>query len=367
MFGSHLSVAGGMTNALADADRLTFDTVQVFTKNQRQWRAPALKDDEVRAWREGLARLGWDKPGDCGQRADGAPIVGRTVSHNSYLVNLASPNDELWEKSVGAQREEIERCEALGIPFLVAHPGAHTGSGEAAGIARIVKAYARLLKETSGYRTIVCIENTVGGGSNLGGPFEQLAAMRAGIAEASPEGAARIGFCMDTCHAFAQGYDVRTASAARLTVVEFDRVCGLGNLRVMHWNDSKGGLASHRDRHEHIGRGEIGLGPSEGGEASGWAHMARHPALARVPKILETPKEPDETGEEWDAVNLRLLRRIAGAPSPTPAPRSAVAMPAPPSPKKSPRAKKAPAKRAARQKTPRAPGKGKGQANRKGR
>lgn len=310
MFGSHLSVAGGLVNALADAERLTFDTVQVFTKNQRQWKVPPLKDEDARAWREALQRLTWDGGGACGARADGAPILGRTVSHNSYLVNLASPNDELWEKSIAAQREEIERCEALGVPFLVAHPGAHTGSGEAAGIARIVQAYTRLFKETKGYRTVVCIENTVGGGSNLGGPFEQLAAMRGGIADASPEGAARIGFCFDTCHAFAQGHDMRTAKAARETMEEFDRVCGVANLRVMHFNDSKGDLGSHKDRHEHIGRGKIGPGAAGDGRDSGWEWLVNHPPLRGVPKILETPKEQDDAGEDWDAVNLRLLRSL---------------------------------------------------------
>lgn len=298
MFGSHLSVAGALANALREAERLTFDTVQVFTKNQRQWAFKPLEDGPRDEWLTELKRMGW---------------LGRAVSHNSYLINLASPDDELWEKSAVTQREEIERCERLSIPFLVSHPGAHTGSGEDAGLGRIAKAYARLLKETRGYATVVCIENTVGGGSNLGGPFEHLARLRQMISEKDPEGEKRIGFCFDTCHAFAQGYDLRTADAAKATLAEFDRVCGKGTLRVMHINDSKGDLASHKDRHEHIGHGRIGRGADGQETLGGFAAIVNHPALRGVPKILETPKEKNEAGEDWDAVNLRLLRGLGGA------------------------------------------------------
>ena len=150
MFGSHLSIAGSLINALHEAERLRLDTVQIFTKNQQQWKAKPLDPAEIHRWREEIARLGWQ---------------GRTVAHASYLINLASPDDGLWRKSTDLMREEIERCEALEIPFLVHHPGAFTTSTREAGIDRIARAYAELSASTRGYKTVSCLENTVGGGS----------------------------------------------------------------------------------------------------------------------------------------------------------------------------------------------------------
>ena len=302
MFGSHLSIAGGMVNALQEAERLKLDTVQVFTKNQRQWRITPLKDEDAQDWLDKLRDLGWED---------------RTVSHNSYLINLASPDDTLRDKSINLQREEIERCERLSIPYLVSHPGAHTGSGEEAGLERIAQAYAKLLKDTAGYRTAVCIENTVGSGSNLGGPFEHLAALRARIIElAGKEAERRIGFCFDTCHAHAAGHDMHTQRAAQKTLDEFDRVCGIENLLVVHLNDSVGDCASHRDRHAHIGEGTIGK--------AGFGPVVNHPRLRGVPKILETPKGESEKGTPLDTLNLRRLHRLVkggkGASGPQRAP-----------------------------------------------
>ena len=294
-FGSHLSIAGSMANALREAEALGFATVQVFTKNQRQWKVSPLKDAEAREWRAELSRLGWGE---------------RVVAHNSYLINPGSSDEELWEKSVRLQREEIERCEALGIPFLVSHPGAHTGAGVETGVERIVAAYTRLLRETAGYRTAVCLENTVGSGSNLGGPFEHLAAIRTRLLDTRGVGAEaerRVRYCFDTCHAFAAGHDMRTEAKAAATLEEFDRVCGPGLIAVVHLNDSKGGLASHLDRHEHIGLGQIGT--------AGFRAVVNHPALASTPMILETPKEEAPGGEPWDRVNLKRLRRLAARSS----------------------------------------------------
>jgi deoxyribonuclease-4 len=308
MFGSHLSIAGSMSNALAEAETLGLDTVQVFTKNQRQWKVTPLADEARDEWLAGLARLGWTT---------------RTVAHNSYLVNLASPNDEAWEKSVALQREEIERCEALSIPLLVSHPGAHLSSGEDAGLQRIADAYLRLFKETPGYANVVCVENTVGSGTNLGGPFEHLASIRARVIEGAArakvdpdEAARRIAFCFDTCHAHAFGHPMTTEPDARATLDSFDAICGEGTLRVVHANDSKAPAGSRRDLHEHIGRGTIGL--------EGFRAVVNRASLAGVPKIMETPKgeaPESEGGGPWDLINLSALKGLlTGATSPTKTP-----------------------------------------------
>lgn len=288
MFGSHLSIAGDMCNALAEAQELSLDTVQVFTKNQRQWKVKPLDESDAEEWVRQLRALSW---------AD------RAVSHNSYLINLASPNDELWQKSLNLQREEIERCERLAIPFLVSHPGAHTGSGVDAGLQRIADAYTTLLNDTRGYNTVICLENTVGGGSTLGGPFEHLAAIRNLLLDNVPDEAERrVAFCFDTAHALAFGHDVRSAETVSETLASFESLCGARSIRVAHFNDSKVPLASHKDRHEHIGEGHVGL--------DGFRALVNHPALRDIPKILETPKEDHDSGRPWDAVNLETLRSL---------------------------------------------------------
>ena len=288
MFGSHLSIAGALVNALNEAEGLGFETVQIFTKNQRQWAFKPLEDGPRVEWLAGLDRLGWR---------------GRTVAHDSYLINLASPKDELWEKSIDLMREELARCDALSIPHLVSHPGAHTGSGEDAGLDRIARAYRRLFRERPDFRVTLCLENTAGGGSTLGRSFEELADLRSRIIDqAGSEFAGRIGFCVDTCHALAAGYDITTEKKTEAVIQEFDGVCGLENLKVLHLNDSKGSLGSHVDRHEHIGEGEVGKGA--------FTAIVNHRALRGVPMILETPKGENEKGIAWDTVNLRKLRRM---------------------------------------------------------
>ncbi|MFN0133907.1 MAG: deoxyribonuclease IV [Phycisphaerales bacterium] len=304
MFGSHLSIAGSMANALIEAEGLGMDTVQVFTKNQQQWKAKPLADDEVARWKAEVARLGWG--------GDGASDVGRTVAHAGYLINLASPKDELWEKSIDLMRIEIERCEALGIPFLVHHPGSPTGSGVEFGVARIAAAYARLLPSVAGFKTVCCLENTVGAGSTLGGPFEQLADLRRRIIDTGWS-AERIGFCFDTCHAHAAGHDMATVASASAVLAEFDSIAGLANIRAIHLNDSKGALGSRLDRHEHIGEGTIG-GPRL--DKSGFAAVVNHPALRNVPKIMETPKGDNPEGTPYDTLNLRRLRKLVTEPEP---------------------------------------------------
>jgi deoxyribonuclease IV len=293
MFGSHLSIAGNMSNALREAESLGMDTVQVFTKNQQQWKVPPLAEDGIREWKSEVQRLGWQ---------------GRVVAHASYLINLASPDDVLWERSIELMRVEIERCEALDIPFLVHHPGSSTTSPPESGMARITAAYRRLLKDTPGFRTISCLENTVGSGANLGGSFEQLADLRHRIVDLTGL-PARIGFCLDTCHAHAFGYDLSSKSSASETLAEFDRTCGLSHLRVVHMNDSIGIRGSRLDRHEHIGAGTLSAHAGSLSE-SGFAALVNHPRILAIPKILETPKGNNSAGTPFDTLNLRRLRKL---------------------------------------------------------
>ncbi len=312
VFGSHLSIAGSMVNALGEASRLGLETVQVFTKNQQQWKAKPLDKQAASDWRTEIDRLGW---------------AGRTVSHASYLINLASRDDELWEKSVALMREEIERCEQLGILFLVHHPGSHVNWTRDEGIGRIVEAYARLLRSTAGYKTVMCLEGTVGAGSTLGGPFEDLAELRSRIVERAGE-TGRVAFCLDTCHLHAAGHDLSTRESAAEVLNRFDRLCGLRHVRVVHLNDSKGTLGSKLDRHEHIGEGWIGGGASKhtGDGAfsaaslrrSGFVEFVNHPAFLSIPKILETPKTKNAQGVDMDVVNIERLRTLIEAPGPPP-------------------------------------------------
>ncbi len=296
MFGSHLSISGSMANALREAESLKMDTVQVFTKNQQQWKVKPLDEASIREWKSEVTRLGWE---------------GRTTAHASYLINLASPNDDLWRKSIDLMLVEIERCEQLAIPFLIHHPGSSTGSGSEFGIGRIANAYQELLAGTKGYATVCCLENTVGAGSTLGGPFEELAALRARIVELSGE-EARVGFCIDTCHAHAAGYDLSTRRGAERVIDELDRMCGLRHVQAMHLNDSKGAAGSHLDRHEHIGAGTIGGSTGlKSLENSGFAAVVCRPEFRSIPKILETPKGTDPGGTPYDTLNLRRLKQLS--------------------------------------------------------
>ncbi len=298
-----------MERAIVEAETLKLDCVQVFTKNQRQWKVKPLEQAQIDAWASELKRVGWG-----GQKGPH-----RSVSHASYLINLASPDDELWEKSIALMREEIERCDALGIPLLVHHPGAYTTSDETSGRKRIAGAYRKLFKETRGARVISCLENTVGSGSNMGRTFEELAMLREMIIEATGE-AERVGFCIDTCHAHAGGYDMSSRQSADEALDLLDRTCGLANVRCLHLNDSIGDLGSRKDRHAHIGEGTLGrAGGLTGGKKlqigkTGFASVVNRPELAGRPMILETPKGEDPKGTPWDTINVRRLRGLVESP-----------------------------------------------------
>ncbi|CAN5679795.1 hypothetical protein BH11PLA1_BH11PLA1_20310 [soil metagenome] len=300
MFGSHLSIAGGMHLALEQSAKLGLDAVQVFTKNQQQWAAPALTEEAVAAWSAALRQRGWHagappEPGEDTARD-------RVVSHASYLINLASPTPELREKSIALLREEIERCERLAIPLLVFHPGSPVSDPREVGVERIAAHASALIIATRGYRTTLCLENVVGGGQTVGRTFEELADLRGRIiaATGAPE---RIGFCIDTCHAHAAGYDLSTRAGSAAVLEQALSVLGEAAIRVLHVNDSKAPAGSRLDRHAHIGEGTIGV--------EGFGPWVAAPALARVPKIMETPKGTTKAGEDFDTINVARLRDAA--------------------------------------------------------
>jgi deoxyribonuclease-4 len=287
MFGSHLSIAGGMHNALLEAERLEMTCVQVFTKNQQQWQAKPLDPAAIDAWKSHCSRLNF----------------AHTVSHDSYLINLASPDDALWRKSIDLFVEELSRCIILGIPYLVTHPGAHTGSGEEAGLKRVAQGLDEVHKRLPPSRgknaappPVTCLEITAGQGTCLGHRLEHLATIIE--LSKSPE---RLAVCLDTAHLFAAGYDFRGRKYATF-VKEIEKTVGLDRIKVLHLNDSKKELGSRVDRHDHIGRGTIGL--------EGFKPIVRDKRWKNVPKILETPKGPDDKGREWDEVNLETLKGL---------------------------------------------------------
>ncbi|MFI5379364.1 MAG: deoxyribonuclease IV [Tepidisphaerales bacterium] len=281
MFGSHLSIAGGLFNALLSAEKLGLDTVQVFTKNQQQWAAKPLQDADIADWKREAIRLGFK----------------HTVSHDSYLINLASPDDRLWVRSLNLFADEIRRCVMLGIPYLVVHPGAHMGSGEEVGLKRVATAIDKAYAGVRGARTITCLEITAGQGTSLGWRLEHLAK----IIEHSKH-TERLAVCLDTAHLFAAGYDFRGRKYGAL-LKEIEKTVGKRLVKVLHLNDSKKELGSRVDRHDHIGRGFIGV--------EGFRPWVRDPDFATVPKILETPKDGTaEDGREWDLVNVEVLRGL---------------------------------------------------------
>jgi deoxyribonuclease-4 len=284
--GAHMSIAGGCDRAIRAARAVGFDAVQLFTKNNNQWKAPALTEAHVSAFRASLRESG---------------IVG-PVAHNSYLINLGSPDDGLWNRSIDAMTVELERCEALGIGDLVAHPGAHTGSGEDAGLARIAAGIDEVHRRTRGVSARIDLETTAGQGTCLGHRFEHLGRILGAVAE--PE---RLGICVDTCHIFAAGYSLGSIEEYDGTIDELDRTVGTERVRVWHLNDSRRERGSRVDRHAGIGLGHLGLEP--------FRHVVNDPRFRDLPLILETPKGTDEEGgEDLDARNLRVLRQLETDP-----------------------------------------------------
>ena len=281
--GAHMSVAGGLEKAFERAKQVDSDAVQIFTSNQRQWKGRVVTPEMAELFQETQSLL------------DIWPVV----SHNSYLINLASPKEDLWQKSIAAQEQELERCEALGIPYVVAHPGAHTGSGREAGIERIVDALNTIHTDLPGYDVVTLLETTAGQGTTIGGEFKDLAEILNQVSQ--PE---RVGVCLDTCHIFVAGYDIRSESSYEETMSGFDEIVGISALKALHFNDSKGELGSHRDRHEHVGQGEIG--------ADGFRGFMNDERLQGLPALLETDKS-DDLHEDREAIEL--LRSLVSSSS----------------------------------------------------
>ncbi|HUU46118.1 MAG TPA: deoxyribonuclease IV [Acidobacteriota bacterium] len=279
LIGAHMSIAGGTFNAILHAEEAGCACVQLFVKSSNQWRAKPLTDEEVERFRAERRRT----------------AIGPALAHSSYLINIASPDDALYQQSRAALLEEYQRCDRLGIEYLVFHPGAHKGSGVDAGIARIARAMDWVFHETPEAAPMLLLETTAGAGTHIGSTFEELRAILDAL-----NAAERAAVCLDTCHVFAAGYDIRTAETYKKTMARFDEVLGLNRLKAIHCNDSKYDFDTHKDRHDHLGQGFIG-------EAA-FGFLMRDPKLIRIPKILETPK--DEAGEN-DQRNLGLLRELA--------------------------------------------------------
>ena len=280
--GAHESIAGGLVNAFDRGHTATCETIQIFTKSNRQWKAKPLSEEDVAAWRERQAAE---------EEAGGIFPV---VAHASYLINIASPKEDIWQKSFDALKIEVERCEALGVPFLALHPGSHMKAGEETGLATVARALSQLHAETPGFGTMVCLEGMAGQGTNLGGTFEHLA----WLLEHTDEGK-RLGICLDSCHLYGAGYDVRTPEGYAETMETFDETIGLERLKAFHLNDSVHELGSRRDRHAHIGEGTIGL--------EGFRNLVNDPRLADLPGLLETDKSADL---HEDIENLARLRSL---------------------------------------------------------
>jgi len=278
-----MSVAGGCPNALRLAREHHCDTVQLFTKNANQWNARPFAEEEVRLFRDALRESG----------------LRFATAHDSYLINLASPDETLYRRSVEAFVVEVRRAEQLGLSYLVMHPGAHVNSGEEAGLARVARALDEVHARCPDFGVRVLIETTAGQGTTLGWRFEHLGRILSSVA--APD---RLGVCFDTCHVFAAGYALGTRPEYEATMAAFDRAVGLEKLRVFHVNDSLKPLGSRVDRHAHIGRGQLGLGP--------FRSLVNDPRFADRPMILETAKEEGDN-DDMDTVNLGVLRGLVAA------------------------------------------------------
>jgi len=282
-FGAHMSIAGGLHMAFDRGRQVGCDCLQIFVKNQRQWRARPITNDQIQLWR----------------RARRDTQLRPVFAHGTYLVNLASPDRTVWRRSVAACCDELVRCQRLGIRDLIIHPGAHGGRGVSAGIGRVTAALNELFDRTAGARVRVLLETTAGQGNAIGHEFEQLAEIMGGVGNRR-----RVGVCIDTAHVFAAGYDLRTPDGYAETIERLDRAVGLRRVRCLHLNDSKTACGSRIDRHDHIGKGKLGR--------EAFRMLLNDERLVLVPRILETPKGEDGRGRSYDKNNLDKLRRLVG-------------------------------------------------------
>lgn len=316
LLGAHMSIAGGLHLAVERAAALSMDCVQIFTanprqfpkpaaasqfggvltKNNNQWRSKPITDEDVKAFQVALKSTGVKSP----------------VGHDSYLINLGSPDHELWQKSLDAFVHELERAERLGLFGLVMHPGSYVTSSEADGLARIILALDEAHRRTKGFKVLTLLETTAGQGTSLGHRFEHLEVILNTCVASE-----RLGVCVDTCHIFAAGYPLKTKAEYEATMTEMDQRIGLSRVKAFHLNDSLKDQGSRVDRHAHIGRGKLGLEP--------FRHLLNDPRFITVPMYLET-KKGTEAGEDLDAINLRVLRGLVAGPESAVAPRANTAL-----------------------------------------
>ena len=278
LLGAHQSIAGGVEKSLARGLEVGCDTIQIFVKTPNRWVSKPLAEENIIAFREAVAETG----------------IWPVFAHSLYLINMATPDDVLWRKSLDALVDDLERCEQLDLPGLVIHPGSHMGSGEEAGVARVAAALDEVHARLPGYQVQVWLEVTAGQGAHLGYTFAQLWGMIDAVKESE-----RLGVCFDTAHAFAAGYELRTREGYEATWQEFDETLGLDRLKAIHLNDSKKELGSRVDRHEHIGKGLLGLEP--------FRYLLNDPRFRGIPMTLETEKSKDLAE---DKENLAVLRSL---------------------------------------------------------
>lgn len=276
LLGAHLSISGGIFYAPLRGQEIGCNTIQIFTKNATQWKARKISPDEIEKFQENLISYNI------------APVV----AHDSYLINLASPDNEQWQKSLQAFLEEMERAESLRIPYLVTHPGSHRDAGEEAGLKKLIESFNILHRKTRGFQLKLLLETTAGQGSTLGYRFEHIAQIIKEMEE--PE---RMGVCLDTCHTYAAGYNIKEEKGYNKTWEDFERIIGLSRLKAIHLNDSKKGLGSHIDRHEHIGKGVLGL--------ELFKRLLHDQRFQDIPLILETPG-----GQPEHKMNLDTLKAL---------------------------------------------------------
>lgn len=279
LLGAHLSIAKGLHHALYSAATYHCNALQIFTKNAQTWKERQLSSEEIERFKQAKAETG----------------IEAIASHTSYLINLAAPDPKKHTLSCKALKQELIRSSKLELPYVVLHPGSHMGKSPGEGVHRIAESINAVFAETPEATPRLLLETTAGQGTGIGHTFEQLAAIMEEIDEKE-----RIGICLDTCHIFAAGYDIRNRSSCRKTMSVFDSIIGLSQLYLIHLNDSQKGLGSRVDRHEHIGEGMIGI--------QAFGYFMNAPELHQIPKIIETPKT--KNGRDADAINLNKLRSL---------------------------------------------------------
>ncbi len=273
-----MSTAGGVDKAILRGEQVGCDVIQLFTKNNNRWMSKPLAEESIEAFKKNISRTG----------------ILPFASHDAYLINLAATDPKIYRKSIEAFLDEMDRAEMLDIPGLVFHPGSHVGSGEKEGIKKIAESLRRLLDERPGYKVKLLLETTAGQGSSIGCKFEHLVEIMEKVNE--PD---RLGVCFDTCHVFAAGYDISNKKGYDKTFKDFENIVGLQTIEGFHLNDSKKALGSKVDRHEHIGKGALGIKAFE--------CLMNDERFENIPMVLETPKGPDM---EEDRINLKILRGL---------------------------------------------------------